>query len=977
MKENKPEKGSFSDMTEKLKGFFIRLFAAIRDFFTRSYIAVKRFFIRGKAESHIPEEALSGGTVVFSGAAQALGGKKKPDIPEEELTGKGREPHTIYKKARGSRPFILQLLVTISKVAILAILTICMIGFGAVLGLANGYLESTPDLDLEQLTENDLTSNIYAADGTLLTTYAGMENRYYATLEEIPDLLEQAVIAIEDVRFYHHSGVDFKRLLSSFIGNLTGSSSAGGSTITQQLIKNQILSNERSYKRKIQEAYLALQLEQEYEKEQILEAYLNIIPLGGTNYGVKAAAKDYFGKELDELTLREMACLAGITQYPSAYSPRYVYYTLKDTTKLDRRIELVLNAMYTAGYISLEERNAALEDEFTVIEVSTTNQMYSYPHFVEYAISDVITQLLEYRGLEYNSTNKAAIENELRTSGYSIYTTLDPNLQTTLQDTIENYDAYPGLRNSEMNTIKQSDGSIIIQPQAAAVIIDQSTGQIKAMVGSRYTPTAKLTNNRAVTNRMPVGSSIKPIAVYGPAFEKGYSGATIMDNILLPIPGWETDEGYPTTSKGTLGPVTLRSAVVGSWNNVAARTLMYLTTIEDAVSSLINLGIDPEHINKDGVGLALGSSGISMLELTAAYSAIANGGEYIEPISFTRVEDPNGNIVLSADMAQERHEAFSPGVAYMLVDILENAVRSGTGRTARIDGMTVAGKTGSVANERGVVFAGFTPYYTSALWIGHDNFERLEKGVSGSKTAAPLWQSYMEKIHRDLADKDILDGDYSDYGLVRETVCSVSGLLPTESCYLDPNHVPVTDYFLRGYAPEVECMVHQPEMICTVSGMICGPHCPLETQQEGSVVVLPEGSEYYQLETEELLGYFPNLRLPADPETGEDMTLSCTIHTPEWAENQILLANAIAEANAAISSAESFISSHESTLPGDHRNRITSAIGDLKTAIGSETPDVETIRTLTSALTQRVEEAKNELDNTPNEDDNNGFDWFG
>ena len=239
----------------------------------------------------------------------------------------------------------------------------------------------------------------------------------------------------------------------------------------------------------------------------------------------------------------------------------------------------------------------------------------------------------------------------------------------------------------------------------------------------------------------------------------------------------------------------------------------------------------------------------------------------------------------------------------MLVDMLKNAVESGTGRTAAIEGMTVAGKTGSVANERGVVFAGFTPYYTSALWIGHDNFERLEKGVSGSKTAAPLWQAYMEKVHEGLSDREILPGSYFDYGLVLETVCSVSGLLPTESCHLDPNHQPVTDYFLIGHTPEEECTIHQPEIICTATGMVSGPYCPLEMQQDGTVVVLPEDSEYYQLETEEILSYFPNLRLPPDPETGEELNMTCTLHTAEWAEHQLILGNAVAEVESMIHAA--------------------------------------------------------------------------
>ncbi len=933
-----------------------RFFRNVGYFFTTKYIELKKALIRKKQpDAFGNSKAIEGGTVVFPGTQNITAKEADPQLTENELRGKGKESVNLFKKRTGSGSFVLQLLVTVSKVSIIAVICIGMVGLGAVLGLANAYLESTPDLDLNQITENDLTSYIYAADGTLLTTYAGLENRYYAPLEEIPDILQKAVISVEDVRFYHHKGVDFKRLLSSFIGNLTGSSSAGGSTITQQLIKNQVLTSERSYKRKIQEAYLAIQLEKEYSKEQILEAYLNTIPLGGTNYGVKAAAKDYFGKELDQLTLREVACIAGITQYPSAYSPRYVYYTLKDTTKLDNRINDVLNKMYTAGYISLEERNAAMEDTLTVVEVSTTNKMYNYPHFVEYAITDVIKHFLRSRGLEYNSTNRALIEHELRTSGYSIYTTIDSNIQNILETTIEEYDDYPGLRNSASSQIKQSDGSITIQPQAAAVIIDQHTGQIKAMVGSRNVPTVKLTNNRAVTNRMPIGSSMKPIAVYGPAFEKGYSGATVIDNLLLPIIGWDSETGYPTTSKGTLGPVTIRQAIVGSWNNVAARTLMYLTTIEDAVAQLHKFNIEDDRINADGVGLALGSSGISPLQLTSAYASIANGGTYMEPISFTKVVDSNGSVVLSATSVQEVHEAYSKSTAFMLVDILENAVRSGTGKPAKISGMTVAGKTGSVSNERGVLFAGFTPYYTSVLWIGHDNFERLEKGVSGGKTAAPLWQKYMAKIHDGLENKNILEGSYKNYDLVEAPVCPVSGLFPTDACKLDSNHPLIPDYFKKGTVPEETCTLHQIEEICSESGMICSEYCPEECRVQGAVVELPEDSEYFMLEdADEVFTYFPNLRLPKQQVT-------CKVHTTEWFNDYQELEDAIRDAKKAVSNANSFLSYESEDLTDEQIADIEDAINDLQRELNSETKSKDRLTLITIALNEKVANAKNKF----------------
>ena len=270
------------------------------------------------------------------------------------------------------------------------------------------------------------------------------------SLDEIPLQLQQAVIAVEDVRFYHHNGIDLKRILGSFVGNMSSDKTSGGSTITQQLIKNQLLSSERSYKRKIQEASLAIQLEKEYSKDQILEAYLNTIPLGGTIYGVKVAAKDYFGK----------------------YSPRRAYYVYKDPTELNKRIKKVLESMYTAGYISLDEMNEALNDEFTVLEKSSASEIYDMPHFVEYGIHDVVTHLLKARGLEDTAQNRSAIQNELRTKGYSIYLTVDPDVQHKLQDTVANYDGY--YRFSAKDSVVKQPGPNgttieIRQPQAAGM----------------------------------------------------------------------------------------------------------------------------------------------------------------------------------------------------------------------------------------------------------------------------------------------------------------------------------------------------------------------------------------------------------------------------------------------------------------------------------------------------------------------------
>ena len=1001
---------------QKIKEFFKEAAASVKIFFRKTADKIKELFdtflnlFRKKKTadrsashevretSHTDREQESApvhnsSTVVFSGATEI---KKiieqqpeKPEIQPHELVGKERFLSTAFKK-KDSRPmFFLGIVITSCKFLIAAIVIIGFAALGAVLGVANAYLGTTPELDLEALRDNALTSYIYDADGELLTSYSGMENRDYAPLSEIPIQLQEALISIEDVRFYHHEGVDFKRLIGSFINNMSGNSTSGGSTITQQLIKNQLLTSERSYKRKIQEANLALQLEKKYSKDQILEAYLNMIPLGGTNYGVKAAAKDYFGKELDQLTLRETACLAGITKNPHAYNPRRCYYGFDDPEKtknlidsLNFRIDTVINAMYTAGYITLEERDSALKEELHVIEASTTNEMYQCAHFLEYAIEDIIDSFIEYRGLENDTANRQAIENELRTAGYRIYLTVEPEIQNIVQTSFENYD-YPDLKDKKDSVVELSDGSVIQQPQAAAVVMDQSTGKIVAMVGSRTAPTVRKTLNRAVSNATQVGSSVKPVAVYGPAMDLGAGLGTIIENITVPIEGWKEGKGYPTTSHGTkssfgkkYGPVSIRNGIKSSLNIVAVRTLAYHLGLETSYSYLTKFVTDENEnsLHKDYVGLALGSSGISMLDLTAAYSAIANGGVYNEPITFTKITDSDGKTILSAKDVQESYRVYERSTSYMLVSALTDAVRGGTGTSARIDGITVAGKTGTNADNKGVVFAGMTGYYTSCVWTGHDNFKSFRK-TSGGSGAAPLWQDYMSTILEGREDKPILEGDASDYDVVSRTICSASGMLATDACKADTSgHEPFSEMMPESTELE-ECTWHALQTICAESGQPAGDHCPVDQTTEGSIIVLPEESDYFLIEKQEdLLGIFPNLYLQQDDGT----QLTCQIHTEEWAQEQSLRADAVMAAEQLLSDCRTFLAANEDLLSSSTRSSLKKLANSLSDCIASATSTTVDIETAAAHLSNVLNDAQTEIDNLPDpdplpEEDDGGF----
>lgn len=861
--------------------------------------------------------------------------------------------------ARTRQPlFAVSVIITTAKVAMIALVVLGAALFGGVLGVANAYLGTTPELDLESIQDTDLTTYLYDDEGKLITPYAGMENRDYATLDEIPKLLQQAVISVEDVRFYSHGGVDYKSLISAFLNNFTNDSVRGGSTITQQLIKNQMLTSERSYKRKIQEASLALQLEQKYTKDQILEAYLNTISMGGTNYGVKAAAKDYFGKELDQLTLREMACIAGITQYPYLYNPRTAYYgSNKDKAKdaLNNKIDIVLKDMYTAGYISLEEYEAALKDELVVKEKSDVADMYDMPHFVEYAISNVVDQFIKQRGLEDTSANRSAIENEIRKGGYRIYTTVDREMQTTLEDTIENYNKYPSMRNKKYNVKKQklADGSTIEvpQPQVAAVVMENDTGYVKAIVGSREVPTIKKSTNRATDSKMPVGSSIKPISVYGPAFDSGCGLVTPIENIKAPIAGWGTADGYPLSSHGSkYGPVTIRKGITSSLNIVAARTLMQHVTVDKSYNYLMKLGFDEKKINKDGIGLALGTSGISMLELTSAYTAIANAGTYLEPMAFTKITDSEGNTVLTASDTQDSFELYKRSSSYMLVEALKSAVQGGTGTTAQISGMTVAGKTGTNVENKCVVFAGITPYYTSCVWIGHDDYVELQYGASGKTTAAPLWQSYMSKILKGYENKPILEGSASDYGVTTVTLCSLSGKRATSLCSEDKTNPPVTDLIAKDSIPSETCDWHVSGNICKDSGCIASEYCPESSIEKGTRVVIPTSSDYSKLSKDALLSIIPNAVISSGEE-GE----TCTIHNEEWSKNNDKLTETIDYANSMIKYAESSIDYYGDRMTASQLRSINSAINDLKRIINEVEPNRTRIMNATDKLESVVD----------------------
>ena len=810
---------------------------------------------------------------------------------------------SIFKPRSRKPSFVLAVIVNSFRLLILLVLILSLAGVGAVVGVAKAYMETAPTLDLAAIDDQAQTSFIYDANGNLITDYKGTENRIMVSIDTMPISLQHAFVAVEDARFYTHNGIDVKRIAGAFIANFVTGSQQGGSTITQQLIKNTLLSSEQSYKRKIQEAYLAMQLETRYTKNEILEAYLNTIYLGEDYYGVKVAAYNYFGKDnLNDLTLRECAMLAGMTNNPYYYNPRRNFYTRQSETTdyrkiTDDRTDYVLRCMYENQFISYEEYIGALAPSAaTVLEKSpSSTALYPYAHYVEYAIRDVVKTLLSINGLEDTSANRSKMENELRTGGYHVYLALDTSIQSTVEQALQTWNDYPALRDpsDKIYRARNSDGTYdeIIQPQAAAVVLDYRTGELKAIVGSRTAPTKRKTLNRASDMNMPVGSSIKPIAVYAPAIELGAGAGTILYNMPLPIKGWTGSDGkdtWPQNYGGSSyrGPETIRTAITRSDNTAAAYALMNFVGVDRSADFLLRLGVSEAHINRTPFGLALGSSGISPVEMAVAFGVLGNGGVYQSPISFLGIADRNKNVIYDAHANQTRRQVFQPSTAWLTVNMMKDVVSSGTGTAAKLSGQTVAGKTGTNSDQKGVFFAGLTGWYCGTVWIGHDNYKALSSKTTGGNSAAKLWKAFMQPIHRNLSNRDIMEGSASDYGLVRVTTCNVSGQLATDACRHDAmGYGTTTDYWPASSAPTVSCQMHYTLDVCDQTGMLATSYCPSHSTK--GVVMLPIGHPLYEFADTayagvlaDYLGEYAAMRLTTDGNINAALLQSrtCSVH---------------------------------------------------------------------------------------------------
>lgn len=608
------------------------------------------------------------------------------------------------------------------------ILWISIAIFGALMGIFVGLLVYlTRDLPevrkLEDFSPSAVT-RILAADGSTIAEYYA-ERREPVPIDKIPSYLKEAVLAVEDDGFYEHFGIRPKAILRAAIQDiLHGRYVQGGSTITQQLARVMFLTPDKSLRRKLKEALLALQIERMYTKDKILEFYLNQIYLGSGAYGVQAAAKIYFGKNVWELGLAECALLAGLPKWPSRYSP------LVDPIMARKRRHLVLKRMVDLGYISPEE--AAKAGSAPVPKTMHTLELRRNLSSCAYFADQVRAVLEEKLG-----------PGALYRQGLTVKTTLMPDLQRAAEKAVRYELARLERRHPE---IYLRPGAT--RPQAALLALDVRTGAVLAMVGGRDYVESQF--NRAVSALRQPGSAFKPI-IYASAISAGFSQAYTVLDAPIRLPGSKKGVYWQPGNFGGKyeGVVTIRKALEKSLNTATVRLLQKIG-VDRAIGMARAMGIR-SHLKKD-LTLALGSSEVTLLELTAAYSVFANKGIYFQPVFYTEVIAPDGEVVLRPE--QIKREVLDAQTAFIVTDMLKGVIKNGTGWRASQLGRPAAGKTGTTDDYRDAWFVGFTPELICGVWVGKDDHSSLGAMETGSRAAVPIWVRFMKEALKDMPARD-------------------------------------------------------------------------------------------------------------------------------------------------------------------------------------------------------------------------------
>lgn len=723
--------------------------------------------------------------------------KKKPvAYSESEKTSKqhvkrkrinsspaNKSPKQKNKKKRSTAPTSLPLRILLGIVLVIAVVFVVCFSVIAIYGYSYVHGDPVFNLTEEKYSQNQ-TSFIYGYDSdgneVELTRLHGEENRIWVNLDNMSPHLKEAFIAIEDERFLKHHGVDWIRTIGVIVK--PSNYGQGGSTITQQLIKNLTDEKDVTIVRKFNEILSALNLEKNYSKDEIIEAYLNTIYLSEGCYGVKTAAETYFGKDVADLNIAECASIAAITQYPSYYDP------LRHPDNNRERQLRILSRMLSQGYITQDEYDEAVSYEmvFTNSEnyqgsqvsdsESGSNENVIDSYYVDYVIKTVLEDLQK---MGYTERKARSL---LYGGGLKIYTAMDFDVQNALEDVYENYRRMP-------------DETV----QGAMVVMNYE-GRVLGLVGGTGEYSGSLELNRAFQSYRQPGSSIKPLSVYGPAFEKSlnddsvdiYWSTLIEDRPLMEIDGdpWPTNEGGGYSGS----KLTIQRGIANSLNTISARTLdkIGVDYAYDYISNRFHIS-SLSAADCDYAPLATGSltEGVSVLEMTAAYATFGNGGSYYQPYCYYKIEDSQGNVLIETDAESTKEQALTESTGWLMNKILQTVMTSGTGRYYKISDVECFGKTGTTTDSKDRWFVGGTPEYVAAVWYGYDMPKEIVYKLSYNP-AGTIWETVMNEIY-DVKGKNVTEFPEYD-GIVQLSYDSSTGLLTSYSSgnkgWYDKNNLP-------------------------------------------------------------------------------------------------------------------------------------------------------------------------------------------
>lgn len=696
---------------------------------------------------------------------------------------------------------------TIKSVCILLVLTVFLLG-GLGMGTIFGYIATTKPLPSDLLKAGSQTSYVYDIEGNVMAKFTGSNNvdRVYVPYNNVRDTyIDDAFIAIEDERFETNIGIDPKRILSAVISALSngGEATHGGSTITQQTVKLITGDDQPSAQRKVQEWYKAIMLNQQLTKWEIMELYLNLVPMSNSYVGIETAAKAYFGKSASELNLPECAFLAGLPKSPSIYNP----LTERGRRNAMRRQRIVLGKMHQLGKITDEEYHDALNSELVFKEDTTPSaatEINSY--FTEYAVRVAIQDLQKRNGYSEELARQI-----ITGGGVKIYTTMEPYVQNALDNTFKKPELFAVDYEDQINQPEF--------PQAGMAVINNATGAIAGLQGGYGEKNANLVLNRATDIQRQTGSVTKPINIYAPGMEMyKVTGATILDDKKVYLNPDEPDEPYPKNSyyPEYRGKMTLRNAVKIS-NNVPAAEVLLMIGIDNSKYFMNEVGIDRMN-DQAGIAIATGSygTGMSPLEIASAFSVFPNGGQYSNAYPYTRVEDSQGAVLLENNV--EFKQVYRPSVAYMMARVMEETLARrynnfpyagsayGYGNITNELGESIdtAGKTGTTDEDVDKWFTAFTPYYTGAVWYGYDNrIKKQSVNSANGQGAIRIWYDAMQQIH---AGKPPAQWDRPG-NIIDLKICIQSGKLATSNCGSGNT---ITEYFEKDspLTPAAVCHIH-------------------------------------------------------------------------------------------------------------------------------------------------------------------------